>query len=562
MQMLSGAPEVIMVTWILLACLLAASLKREDGIWWRHSGRFAMLVALVAGLSAIQLLPFVGLLAHSQRNANFADSEWSMPLWGWANFFVPLFGTGPTELGIRSQPGQYWVYSYYLGIGAVFLALMAAWQVRQRRVRMLAAMSLISLVLALGNKGFAYKFLRELFPAVGFMRYPVKFVLFPAFTVPLLAGCCIAGLSAVPADVTHRQSRKLLWLGGITAAAIGGIVLAAHQFRFPYTPWSMVAVGGSTRLVVLAALVAMLLAMPRVSRPRLQLLLRFTVLAALWLDTLSMGPRPAPSVSMAAYQPGLVRRKISMNGIPRLGHSRAMLHRAAENAMDYVQFPDAMRTVLYSRLALYDDDNLMDGIPKLVGMYSLQLPNTDAALRALFKPASPPAGLADFLGVSQINVPGRAMEWTARPSHLPWVTGGQRPVFATDKEALAALGSTNFNPRTTVYLPANLRGTLAVTNVSKPDIRVLEFSAERVRLRAESSKPALIVIAQSYYHDWKPFVDGKPARLLRANVGFQAVEIGPGLHQVTLLYKDRTLQIGALISGLFLVLAGLLWICD
>jgi uncharacterized membrane protein YfhO len=48
-------------------------------------------------------------------------------------------------------------------------------------------------------------------------------------------------------------------------------------------------------------------------------------------------------------------------------------------------------------------------------------------------------------------------------------------------------------------------------------------------------------------------VDGKPARLLRANHAFQAVEISQGRHRVRLIYQDPAFEAGAVISLLALL---------
>jgi hypothetical protein len=114
-QMLSGGPEIILLTWVVVAVLwlgeiLTNRLARTADA--AHScgrliARFFAAIALVAGLSAAQLLPFLDLLAHSQRGAAYSDASWAMPGWGWANFFVPLFRCFPSHQGVFAQPGQY-----------------------------------------------------------------------------------------------------------------------------------------------------------------------------------------------------------------------------------------------------------------------------------------------------------------------------------------------------------------------------------------------------------------------------------------------------------------------
>jgi uncharacterized membrane protein YfhO len=74
------------------------------------------------------------------------------------------------------------------------------------------------------------------------------------------------------------------------------------------------------------------------------------------------------------------------------------------------------------------------------------------------------------------------------------------------------------------------------------------FAAEKISAEVEAAAPAMVVIAQSYYHDWHAFVDGQPTRLWRANYAFQALEIPAGRHDVQLVYQDAAFKWGAVIS--------------
>src|SRR5262249_26052417 len=98
LQMLTGSPEIILLTWLLVSA---------NGIFqWastRHSPipmRLIAVVVLVTALTAVQLLPFLDFLQHSQRTSSYAGSAWAMPLSGWANFLVPLFNSMPSNLGV------------------------------------------------------------------------------------------------------------------------------------------------------------------------------------------------------------------------------------------------------------------------------------------------------------------------------------------------------------------------------------------------------------------------------------------------------------------------------
>ena len=182
LQMLAGGPETIFLTWLIVLALwlqqfisVAATPRRrasQRAMLWR----FPLVVALVVALSAAQLLPFLDLVAHAQRETGYTDLRWSMPGCGLANFLVPMaFGSTHTE-GIFFQHGQYWTSSYYLGLGTLWLALLAlvgaprtprlaARRVRRRRPAVRAAAKTRRFIRRCG----------ELIPQLSFITYPVKY---------------------------------------------------------------------------------------------------------------------------------------------------------------------------------------------------------------------------------------------------------------------------------------------------------------------------------------------------------------------------------------------------
>src|SRR5207247_2800182 len=148
-----GGPEPIVLTWFLLAVLAGGDFITGAAPRGRIALRFCALGLLVFLICAAQLLPFLELLAHSQRDRGFSSTShnWAMPFWGWANFLVPLFRTTPTAQGVFFQNGQYWTSSYYAGIGTLLLAAVAVRHARDRRALVLAGLLVLGLVLALGD---------------------------------------------------------------------------------------------------------------------------------------------------------------------------------------------------------------------------------------------------------------------------------------------------------------------------------------------------------------------------------------------------------------------------
>jgi len=115
LQMLSGGTEVVLLTWVLLGALFLAEFIPGEFPRGKILVRVCLVVLLISGLSAAQLLPFFDLLDYSRRQQDISAAMWPMPATGWANFIVPLFHCRSYQ-GVFMQPNQFWTNSYYTGV--------------------------------------------------------------------------------------------------------------------------------------------------------------------------------------------------------------------------------------------------------------------------------------------------------------------------------------------------------------------------------------------------------------------------------------------------------------
>jgi Bacterial membrane protein YfhO len=565
MQMLSGAPEIVVFTWTMLGMLWLGGVWRKQIPFWPTLRRFATMVALIAGLSAIQLLPFFDLLKHSQRGSSYAIADvWPMPAWGWANLIVPVFHCFQTTFGTWLQASQPWTSSYYLGVGTLALAALAVWRPRRLpEIYGLAGMTLAGLVLALGDNGYVYAWLKHVVPWIGFARYPIKFVSIPIFTIPLLAASGLSTFQNVTSQNQRRNERLLFFAAAFLLLMVVVILAAARWLTAPEYNWRPVWRDGAFRSLFLIAIVGCVGFLIRAPTVRLRGLLGLAVLALAGFDLVISGLHANPVVVAKAFGP----LQLNMSYRPKYGDARAMLSRQVNSYLDLGRTDNPLYYYVGVRGALYENCNIPENIPKVDGFYSLRLKNewdVDGILYGVYlnqtKTNPPPAPpLLNFLGVSQISATNTLFAWRERKNSLPLATAGQRPIFADASETLKKLNSAGFDPRHTVYLPLSARGKVTVTNASDAKITSQQFSAQQAHLTVEASAPALVVIAQAYYHDWRAFVDGKPVPLLRANHAFQALQVPAGKHEVTLRYVDWMFRFGAAISALTLLgcLAGL-----
>ncbi len=200
-------------------------------------------------------------------------------------------------------------------------------------------------------------------------------------------------------------------------------------------------------------------------------------------------------------------------------------------------------------------------MPKVNGFFSLY-PRECGELNSVLY-GSTNAGfprLADFLSVSQITAATNFLEWVPRDTFLPMVTAGQRPVYLDDTNAVLALLRPDFDGGQLVMLPPEAKPSVTVTNQSQVRVAFARFSTQSLQAEIEASAPSLVVCSQTFYHDWRAYVDGKPTRLLRANYAFQALEVPAGRHQVRLAYEDGAFRAGSLISCLSLAACLVAWL--
>ena len=581
MQMLAGGPETIFLTWLLLLALWIQQLATGSGTATPSPDvlqrvptdpvargaifrRFPTVVLLVIALSAVQLLPFLDLAAHSERHGNYADFRWSMPAWGWANFLVPMAFGGTGNMGVFFQYDQLWTSSYYLGIGTLWLALLAVWRGRPGRVRTLGAVAVIAFIFALGEHTPVYPALHRLIPVLSLITYPVKFVLLVAFAAPLLAAFGLACLqdnvecgdvSPLSKAPTCRRTPKLfnrlLFLGFILLALIGGILFWARGFPLPSDDVHATLLNGLSRAGFLLLIGALLLVV--LTRPRTGALHRAAALLLLpvaWLDIQTHEPAQNPTTPPKNYYDlNLARTKLAMNPQPELGGSRAMLTPMAEWQFVHSAISSPQNNFLIGRLAYGADCNLLDAVPKVDGFYSLTPRENDDVLSLFYTRTNADfPGLEDFMGVSQISAPDQIYHWQSRPDFLPLVTAGQKPVFLDDDKTLEALTQPDFNGNKIVFLPPEAKSLVTVTNQTSARVTNLRFGNQSAAADIVAAEPSLVVVSQTYYHDWRAFVDGHQTPLLRANHAFQAIQVPAGTHQIWLAYEDRAFETGAAVS--------------
>ncbi len=555
-QMLAGAPEIILATWLILGTLWLGAVWRTPSFLKTLTSRLAGVIALVCGLTAMQLLPFFELVKNSDRKVEAANGAWSMPSWGLANFLVPLFRCVRTRLGPYIQIDQQWTSSYYIGIGAIALALLALFRIKKPRVWWLGGLALLGLLIALGKNGPLYGIIIRIFPRLAFARYPIKFIVPTIFAVPLLSAFAFGWIDAQLGSRRAIMRKTLLYIGAGLSVLVVGILLVDRFSPLPDESWPATWRNGLERVAFLGLLLAGATFHCGLTSIANKRRLGVGILLVLGFDSITHTARQNPTVPNRAYGP----LDLQMTSTPRLGVSRAMVSPRMNALLMQSSTADSLINEVGNRRSLFEDSNLIDGVPKVNGFFSLYLREQSQINSLLYNPTNLPTGLMDFLGVSQLSSSEAYWQWNSRTSALPLVTAGARPFFAGETETLSALAKPDFNARKIVYLPAETRSQTTVVSNAQIEVLTSNFGSQNVQTEVVAREPALVVVAQTFYPEWKAFVDGRPAQILRANHSFQAVEVSAGRHNVRLVYHDRMFQTGLIISGFTFLLSGFCWV--
>jgi hypothetical protein len=557
MQMLSGGAEVIIQTWLLLGAMCALRFFRGDAPRGKLILRTLVIGLAVAGLSAVQTFPVLDMLAHSQRSSSYGSGAMndiaSMTPAGILDYLVPLFHCERNPQGLFVQTGQSWVMSFYVGIGALALALWALWRVRDRRVWFWTGVVAFSWLMALGESGLIYGVVKRLLPILGFIRFSVKFVALATFALPLLAAFGVNRLNATPPELWRREWAKAKWLGLVVAAAVAGVWIFSRVHPAGGEDAAAITRNVIGRMAALALVFCGFALLRRTSEPRIQKLLQVGVLAVLWFDVFTHASNLSPTAPRTVLEPGIVRSLFNWDHQLDADVSRAVQSRDSLWKMFSTGSKDPGIDTLLRRRTLSLDFNLLDDVAKFDGFYSIDLKEHLEIFKRVFFTTNDAPGLLDYLGISRVSNPTNIFDWVPRNSFLPLVTVGQKPVFANEADTLSGLFGSGFEPRRTIYLPLEAADQIHAT--AQPDAKIIstQFSAQHLEIETESAGAAIVSIAQTYYHPWHAYVDGRRVPLWLANEAFQAVEVPAGTHRLKLAYEDTIFKCGAAVSLLTLL---------
>lgn len=115
-------------------------------------------------------------------------------------------------------------------------------------------------------------------------------------------------------------------------------------------------------------------------------------------------------------------------------------------------------------------------------------------------------------------------------------------VNTNDGEVLKEMFNPQFDPQTSVFVAGNVPAAPQTITTNPPDdaVQFTSYAPKDILLAANAPAPCVLLLSDHFHPDWKVFVDGRPAPLLRCNFLMRGVYLLPGAHTVEFKFQPPT----------------------
>lgn len=592
MMFLGGGIEALIATVFLLflAAICPAVILVDDAgaSLGRRLGLLVFAVFIFLLLSAVQLLPFLELAMQSTR-ANglsfFEATTWSFDFKDFIQFFIPdPYGYGTSNDKYWSN--QSWLKTVYSGAIPFVLSSFFLMK-RGRSVWAFLLAAFFYLILAMGRNTPLYQVLYDYLPLVSNIRYPVKFLLVPFLFTAMAAGLGLKCLTeeAWNGKTAMRAVWALLALATLAAIALGALdffeagikgYLVSNGYDYPEYNSAAINIFNAKR--VLFFFIVSVIALYAGIKAKSGALIAALLITILTIDLFFAHNGYYHATPATEY------------------HSKGpLLEFIAKDVDGPFRVFTTPKTARETSMKLTDEQRRRPGLfdfeKEKVSGYSLSHKVFDANGVEVMKRADyslvqeliatqkgpDSTRLLSMLNVKYlISIPEiESQDWKKREfegwsageggfkiyenmAYLPrhYMVYDYRTIKRPDEYVLA-FGDNSFDPGRTVLLerePFDLQKELASGSFR---VSLTGYTTNTSELEVTTEKDGILVISESWYPGWKVYVDGRQEELLKADLVLKAVALKAGKHKVSLVYSPASFKLGAAISGVGLVFAGI-----
>ncbi len=559
--------------------------KRGAKLLVRHSLAFILLIAIGLLLSALQLIPTLELVQHSMRQAAPYEfcASFSFPPENLITFFTPeIFGNN-IALAYWGR-GNFWEMCTYLGVLPLIFILIAIIFKRDKYTFFFTGLAILSIVLALGRYTPLFKFLYSYAPGFNLFRGNSKFIFLTTFSLATLSAFGLQSLlkkNSFQRKGYLRFSLVLLTITIILALASGLLLL--REGSHP-SLWRKILEGSASleREITFPLDLSNPQVVTSVSSLVSKSILKF--LAFLIVSTLFLLAYVRKSFRIKVAKVLIFLLVISdlwLFGLKYLVTFPVKANLWSQEVVDFLA-----HDLDYYRILTVEEPLLNRGMIYGIGNVAGSDVNSIRWYNEFinFSQGKPPGGMQTVMLLRRFSPTLNLLnlKYLLLPSHwkveeprfilafsdsevsiyrnkdfLPRAYVVHRTKTISDRESIfREIGRATFNPRNYVILEDSSVPAL-VTGFSggKEALpQIMEYSPNRVTLKATLLEKGYLVLADTYYPGWRVYVDGREQEIYKANYIQRAVYLEPGEHTIEFVYFPHSFRIGLMLSLFTLII--------
>ncbi|NQU16847.1 MAG: YfhO family protein [Candidatus Saganbacteria bacterium] len=582
---LGGEPTIIYMTVLILFAY---------GLYFSRSllskaQRFLMLIivlVLLLLLLAVQILPFIELANFSDRlviNSIKLMSLESFPIREVVNFLFPVFFGNPLDPGAYSEiflgPRiQNWLLSPYIGFLPLFFVFCSlfAWK-KCRRIGFWAVIGTIGMFLAFGRYTPIYSLFYKFVPGFSFIRYPVKFLFIPIFSIALLAGLGWDRFFMVENKKCRKVFGLFLLSFLLSIVYLAGKLFAYQVFSVPQETinFNLESLINLNMIVLISGSVFYGIKYSKINKK----LGFFVIISIVVFDLFSVNTSlniPIRSSFYSKITPNLALLIRDKSLYRYCSTGKLSLHNRSLYGDDYNEALIDAKDMLTENMPLinrlyncdgYESVVLKDYIDlnKIMSKLTLdQRLRWLGALNVKYVISLYPFGSEKFPFISKgakLIKEDTSYFYGATYVYLNkyWMPraflSSSYRVVSNEAHFIKTLKRKNFDPSSTLILNKDPKfddGRMVLNKIDEVEIE--KYDSDEIILRVTSHKNQLLFLSDSFYPGWKAYINGKETEIHKANYRFRAIVVIPGKQQVVFRYEPFWFKLGAIISFSFCLL--------
>ncbi|HVG52231.1 MAG TPA: hypothetical protein VM867_11420 [Xanthobacteraceae bacterium] len=521
----TGIVVVLLLALPLLLTVLLAEESNRPNISYEFAGRGSLHPA------HLLMLFFADLYGASDPHVNF----WGPPSFPWRN------ALGKTGLFLAQNMGQ--IYAGALvAVTIVSFGILrgAAWA---REIRFFTIAAILMLLFALGWYTPAFRVMFEVLPGVSLFRRPAGATFVFGAMIAVMCGYLVHRW------LTNNMPSPRPYQRAIEAAIATAVVATATALAFIIGTQRAALVPILTGIVFFAgAIAALFLARRFAIRP----FVATVILAGFVTADLAWNNAPSESTGLPPATYEALRPNTDSETVVLLKSRLAAT--AAPDRRDRVE----MIGIAYH----WPNLGLTHGFDHLFGQNPLRLTDFEQSTsvgdtvatpdQRTFSPLFPSyrSTMADLFGIRFIatGVPVEQIDTSLKPGDLRFIRRTRSAYVYENPRALPRVMIVKewrvedfdyliesgmmpeFDPRRSVLLEDEPEGV--ASNMSGGTAKILSYRNTEIIVETLTQSGGILVLNDVWHSWWRATVDDKPAEILRANVLFRAVPVGPGKHIV------------------------------